>query len=499
MTKPLRDAWAAREPALTFAEFYDAALKTPELAVYVIRVEEDGEFSFEDANDFVSVVAGKALSEIRGRTVQEVLPVQIADCLMTHLRTAVETGDPIAYERRLELPTGNVSLKTSLIPIQRGSRGTKYVIGLTRDMTQEANLIEDAQHHAALLKTLGIALPSAVYVLDLENYSLNFIGGEATATQLEWRKGAEVPGPESGKKFFHPEDWPRAQAHWQELAALKDGEVCTISYRLLASEQEYTRHVHREIVLERDAAGKVKLVLGVSEDVSDHDKVEQEARDLSAQMLTLQIDERRRIAQELHDSTVQQLTAASLALDHARAIQSGKRGAASAPLAAINEAAQCVAEAQREIRVLSYLLHPPHIRSQGLAEALKTFAMGFGRRAGLRIELALASAAETIEDDAAVHLFRVCQEALTNVYRHADARVVKVKLEVDSVIRLTVKDDGVGINSSEDEILGLGLPGMRERMTRLGGTLKISSDPSGTVLLATIPLAHTTARVTPAT
>src|SRR5690606_24244319 len=126
---------------------------------------------------------------------------------------------------------------------------------------------------------------------------------------------------------------------------------------------------------------------------------------------------------------------------------------------------------------------------KGLAEALETFATGFGRRAGLRVSTEIAPDADRIQDDGAVHLFRVCQEALTNVYRHANARKAQVRLEVeDGAIELTVKDDGIGFDETvADRLLGVGLPGMRERMARLGGSVTISGNPAGTTLVARLP------------
>ena len=492
-----RKATVAQEPGLIFAEFYDAALATPELAVYVIRVGETGEFTFEDANGVVAKIAGRPVSEIRGQTPHEVMLPEVADCMTANLRTCVATGLPMSYQKTLDFPHGRASFKTSLMPVVRGSRGTKYVVGLTRDVTQEINQIENAEHHAALFQTLGVALPSAVYLLDTETKTLRFIGGEGSDTQRTWRAEAEDVRGEGAARFFHPDDWPRVQAHWAELAALRDGEVSTISYRLLAHHGEYRRHVHREVVFNRDADGTVKLVLGISEDMTEQDRIEQEARDLSARMLTLQIDERRRIAQELHDSTGQHLTAASLALTNARALRGARPNGkedGDAVRGAIDDAAHCLGEAQREIRVLSYLLHPPHLRSGALAEALRDYAVGFGRRSGLKMRIDIAPGAGAIDDDIAVHLFRVCQEALTNVYRHANAHKAHVVLEVGETIRLTVKDDGIGFDASTaDRVLSVGLPGMRERMARLGGTVHIHGDPSGTTLIASLPLVQPTA------
>jgi signal transduction histidine kinase len=476
--------------ALTFGEFYEAIFADPEVAAYVIRVGDAGDFTFEDANAVVERISGKPLAQIRGYPPAASMPADIAECLTNNLRRCVETSMPVSYRRACEVPGGKLSFQTSLTPIVRLSGSPRFIVGMTRDVTHETALVESAQHHAALLKTLGIAVTAAVYMLDLETRTLKFIGGEASASQLEWRKGAEEVGPKDSAKFFHPDDWPRVEQHWTELAALPDGEVATVSYRLLASDGEYRRHVNREVVFGRDSEGKVKLVLGVSEDVSEHDRMEQEVRDLSARILTLQIDERRRIAHELHDSTGQHLTAATLALGN---VQMMRRAAGAelpdALLAAIDDAAACIGEAHREIRVLSYLLHPPQLLSQGLAEALHTFANGFGRRARLKIAVDVAPGASAINDDTAVHLFRICQEALTNVYRHADARKAHVTLNVDqTAIQLVVRDDGIGFDdSATEEGLGVGLSGMRDRIARLGGKFEIGGDPGGTTLIATLP------------
>lgn len=491
-----RKVTATTETSLTFGEFYDAVTANPEHAAYVIRVGEDGGFSFEDANAVLQGIAGRPLSEIRGRRVEACLPPDIADCLNSNLCVCVETGRPISYRRTIDSPDGaRLSFKTNLIPVVRHSGPAKFVIGFTRDVTHETVLVENAQHHAAMLRMLGIALPSSIYLLDAHSRSISFVGGEISAERQAWRKQAEEAGEQAPERFLHPDDRSVARDHWNTIAHLRDGEVATVSYRILNMQGEYRRHVNREVVFSRDRNGRVKLVLGISEDVSEHDRIEQEVRDLSARMLTLQIDERRRIAEELHDSTGQHLTAAVLALCSARSMRAaalqGAEGADSL-MSVIEDAALSLAEAQREIRVLSYLLHPPLLRSKGLAEAIETFAKGFGRRAGLNVETDIAPAANRIEDDAAVHLFRVCQEALTNVYRHANARKAHVALEVEEdAIRLTVKDDGIGFDESvADQVLGVGLPGMRERMARLGGAVRISGDPAGTTLIARLPASY---------
>lgn len=491
-----RKAPATVDAPLTFGEFYEAVTANPELAAYVVRVGEDGGFFFEDANDVLEGIAGRPLAQIRGQRVEACLPPDVGQCLADKLRLCVESGRPITYHRTIEQPNGSwLSFKTSLSPVVRHSGPAKFVVGFTRDVTHETILIENAQHHAAMLRMLGIALPSSIYMLDMRSRTISFIGGDVNADRQAWRKQAEDAGQQAAERFLHPDDLALATDHWDDLATLADGEVATISYRILNLQGEYRRHSNREVVFSRDREGQVKLVLGISEDVSEHDRIEREVRDLSARMLTLQIDERRRIAEELHDSTGQHLTAAVLALCSARSMCAGALSGSEERdclLSVIEDAALSLGEAQREIRVLSYLLHPPLLRSHGLAEAIENFAVGFGKRAGLKVEVRIAPGACLIEDDVAVHLFRVCQEALTNVYRHANARKVQVLLEAgEGAIELTVKDDGIGFDEAVAErVLGVGLPGMRERMGRLGGAVVISGDPSGTTLIARLPASY---------
>ena len=479
-------------------EVFRTIFANPEFVAYVLHIDDNGIATFEDANEGVAGLAGRPLDEIIDRAPADCLPPQIADCLVSNLQKCLETGKGFTYDRTLDLPQGRLSWRTSLMPAARRLGRVRHVVGLTRDITDEANQIEKAERRTALLKGLGIALPSAVYLLDIRTGSIRFIGGHADEERQLWRRGAEDAGSLAVERFFHPDDHAKAKAHYKYLATLSDGEVCTIDFRVLAPDGSYRRHSNRQTVFTRSAEGEVELVLGVSDDVSEQDRVEQEVRDLSERMLTLQIEERRRIAQELHDSTGQHLTAASLALNR---IHSGHLAAASADarlgalMEPIEDARLSVDEARREIRVLSYLLHPPQIRSHGLAEAIAEFANGFARRSGLAIDVHVEPDADTIDDDVALQLFRVCQEALTNVYRHAHAKRVFVALNLDeAAIRLTVTDDGIGFNDvgpGRTMPLGVGLAGMRQRMERLGGEVQVSSGPDGTTLAASAPVQAT--------
>ena len=485
-----RQTAAGAVAALDLGLFRDAVFQS-EFAVYVIRFDEAGVGLFEDANDTIVGLAGRPLADIVGKRPIDCLPDRIGDCLQGKLATCFATGETLSYERTLDGPNGTLAFRTHLVPIAGPSGRIEHVVGMTRDVSFEANQVREAQQNATLLQRLGIALPSAIYLLNIQDSSIRFIGGDPDPERRAWRKKAEVAGSEAPKLFMHPDDHEKVKAHRQRLATLRDGDVETVEFRILRPDGEYHPFSNRETVYSRNAAGEVEFVLGVSEDVTDRDLAEKQVRDLSERLLTLQIDERRRIAEDLHDSTGQHLFAVGLALARARTSQTaGGDGHDNRALLfeALDDARHSLQVAQREVRMLSYLLHPPEIVSEGLGEAIRNFARGFARRSGHYVQVHVAPEADTIGYEVSLNLFRACQEALTNVYRHAEASMAVIELEVDeSHIRLEITDDGVGIDPTKE--LGVGISGMHERLKRLGGDVNLSSGPDGTTLIVTVPRA----------
>jgi|GEM_PF-5547452 len=479
---------------LALADFYQAMFAQSEFALYVFGHVQDDRFVFQDANDIVINLAERPLDEIRGKTPVECLPQEIGECLQSNLEQCLKTGEIVNYERTVDTPHGLMTWKSSLTPVFDRQGRITHIVGMTRDISQERNTLQWAQHRAEMLRALGLALPAAIYLFNVRQEAIHFIGGDPNEQRQKWRRGAEENAGRATEMYFHPEDHARARAHLRDLMALEDGVVSVVDFRILTAEGDYRRHLMRETVFNRDSTGQVEYVLGVSEDISEQDRAQQEIRDLSERMLTLQIDERRRIAQELHDSTGQHLTALSLALGRAYASSTTldtSNGARTLLLEALDDARHSLSEAHHEIRVLSYLLLPPQIRTQGLGEAVAEFARGFGKRAGIDVCVEIAPNLDRIGDDVELHLFRICQEALTNVYRHAHARRALVRLEVEAdMVRLTVRDDGIGFDDADadpHQPRGVGLTGMRERMHRLGGNVQISGSPEGTTLVAIVP------------
>jgi signal transduction histidine kinase len=212
-------------------------------------------------------------------------------------------------------------------------------------------------------------------------------------------------------------------------------------------------------------------------------------RRLSAQVMNLQDSERRRIARELHDSLGQYLAGLKLSINLLKHVPLNAR--------LWTEAEELLEQCIADVRTLSYLLHPPMMDEAGLASAAQWYVEGFGQRSGLKVSLETADDLERLPDVVELVLFRGLQEALTNVHRHSGASAVEVRILRDAEqVMLEVKDDGHGIARELLASLndggsgaGVGLASMRERVRELGGELRLQSDPLGSLLRITIPIA----------
>ncbi len=216
-------------------------------------------------------------------------------------------------------------------------------------------------------------------------------------------------------------------------------------------------------------------------------KAELAARNVSARLLRLQDDERRKIARELHDSLGQNLVAAKMV---AVSLARNPERDGHAELIDLLEASV------QETRTIAYLLHPPLLDTLGLASAARSLLDGFAQRAGLTIHADIPTNGDRLPSPIETVLFRVLQESLTNIHRHSKSSSAEVLLrqEREQVV-LVVKDHGKGIPPttlerfrSGDPHFGIGLVGMRERVREQGGNMEISSDERGTVITATIPV-----------
>jgi signal transduction histidine kinase len=292
--------------------------------------------------------------------------------------------------------------------------------------------------------------------------------------------------------FHRQEDGELLLKVCAEHSAVIPGE----SYTALATQDERLRSIahlqHKAQALETEVAERRRAEEKLRRNQAELESlVEQRTaalRQLSSRLLSLQDSERRRIARELHDSLGQYLVALKLNVDVLR--RSPGRDDLWSQSEELME--RCIAE----VRTLSYLLHPPTMDAVGIASAARWYVEGFSLRSGLKLSLDAPNDPVRLPDATELALFRVLQEALTNVHRHSGASGADILIQRSSgQVTLEVRDNGCGMNR---EVLdrfrdtgagtGVGLMSMHERARELGGKFELESSSTGTSVRITIPV-----------
>ena len=285
-------------------------------------------------------------------------------------------------------------------------------------------------------------------------------------------------------EHIHPDDRARVlelrrQLHAGELEHLS----VEYSFPHPTRGERWIHHVGR--VAQRDAGGRTLRSFGVLRDITEAKQAEAALRDLSRRLIRAHEDERALLARELHDDVTQRL--AVLAIDMGRAELTAADGAQADVMRSVRAELVRLSE---DIHSLAYQLHPSVLEELGLVEALRAECERRGRQGRLAVSMNLESVPAVAGEEAQLCLFRVAQEALTNVARHAGTARASVTLRrADGGLLLAVGDQGVGFDPTRPrEGRSLGLASMRERLHLVGGTLDVESSPGrGTTIVAWVP------------
>ncbi len=317
--------------------------------------------------------------------------------------------------------------------------------------------------------------------------------------------GAE-PGTAIGLgwlEYLHPDDKERSWAEW--MRCVQSGQTYESEYRIRGLDEQYRWFRARAVPL-RGPDGNILKWYGTCSDIHDSKMLEQSIRDsaielermvdlrtvelrrLSGRLMTMQDEERRRIAREIHDGLGQELAAAKMIVDGILT-----KDTSPAMKQASADASQLVDRAIQQVRTISHLLHPPLLDEVGLVSALRWYLEGLSERSGIVIGLEVEPADLTrLKPELETAIFRIIQEALTNMFRHSGARNGSISLvENNGNIKVTVRDDGKGIEDQVAQLrpdsVGVGIGGMRQRVSELGGSLRLSNGNPGTIVEAVIP------------
>lgn len=356
----------------------------------------------------------------------------------------------------------HIPLAVRGVPID--NEGEAATLVFLRDLTEE-------RHRQRWLESLANSVPAIVWVTknDGSNVYLND----------QWEAYCGEGAGKTPREFMHPDERDFTLARWGQAAA--NQQPFEMQLRLRRRDGEYRWHVARAVPV-RDAAGHIEYWFGVTIDIEDNVRA-------SLNLERVREAERARIARELHDDLAQSLVTAKLQLELAECADCPE-------VATVEKAKRQIARALESTRSLSTVLRPPILDQVGLAAALEWLCTDFEKRTNVvctpRLDRDALSAFGA--EESRIAIFRVVQEALSNIARHAKATevVVDVTREHDKV-RFSVNDNGVGFQADR-QATSLGLTGVRERARLIGAFLHIESAPgAGTSLRLEVPLSSGTA------
>jgi PAS domain S-box-containing protein len=393
---------------------------------------------------------------------------------------------PIDIEYRIVRDDGEVRWVASRgRPQQTTADEPARLMGLSVDIT-ERKRIQDAFRKSEARLAAGADLAGLGF------YEVDFTNGGVVFADDRFREitgySPDLAHDRGLIEFWlghvHPDDRQRVLDIRQELMS-GIREKISIEYRYVHPTHGERWLHHESRAVGRDADGGLRGTYGVLRDITEARLSEEALRELSEHLIRAHEEERALLARELHDDVTQRL--AVLAIDVGRTELAAGDGPHSEPMRALREGLIRLSE---DIHTMAYQLHPSVLEELGLEEALRTECERVGRRNGIAISLDLDPTPAAIGKDASFCLFRVAQEALNNVTRHAGARTATVTMRrMDAGLLLEVRDDGVGFDPERsDRRKSLGLASMRERVRLVRGTLEIESAPgSGTAIIVWVP------------
>ncbi|HEV2491552.1 MAG TPA: PAS domain S-box protein [Terriglobia bacterium] len=404
--------------------------------------------------------------------------------------TRVIAGGPAeSLEYAMDCPEGRRWFLGRMSAIRSELGARKSVCLLVREITDLKRTEVALRENHAFLEKLFESSPDAILTATTEG-TINRLN--AQAEKLFGYRRAELLG--KSIEVLVPERFrdrhPVHREHYRNQPRIRPMGVGIELYGRRKDGTEFPVDIMLgPIEMDRDP-----LVLTVVRDITDRKRAEESVREVSGRLLQLQDEERRRLARELHDSTAQTLSAITLNLSVVKRYAGFDKNARA--FKALAESLDLARDAGRELRTMSYLLHPPLLDEVGLAQALRWYEDGFVERTGIRVSLEMTENLARLPSDLETALFRIVQECLTNIHRHSGSPTAEIRLAQDTEwMTLEVRDRGEGLSAetlqqvnSAASTLGVGIRGMQERVRQLGGRIELTLANPGTLVRTVVPL-----------
>jgi two-component system, NarL family, sensor kinase len=471
---PLEAAW---RPLATLVKTFDE---------FLFELDADGKFLGVWSSS--PVLTNARRGEFLGRHAMEVLGEEMFRPFSTVFHRVIDTQQSDGIEFRIDSNDGERWFYARVLPVARRNGYPPSVSLLTHDITAQKKTEENLRKSEALLAQAEQLVNMGSWEIDPQlrtvlcsDHLYRIFGFNSDGREIEMQEL---------RRNVHPEDFIVGDRLLE--MAIAQGQPFEHDFRYTLPGSSGQRNLHARGFPLRDAEGRVVRVVGVTEDVTDQLKVEEGLRNVSERLITLRDEEQRRVARDLHETASQNMAALKMALARVGDTLPKRNKIGNTFLQSARDFAE---EVIQQIRTISFVLHPLLLDEAGLEPALRSFANGFAERSGIPVKVKIKRAFGPLSKEMDIALFRVVQEALTNIHRHSKSPIAKITLERgNGKVRVTVEDRGVGMPPASaatgwNPPMGIGIAGMRERVKQLGGILDIQSKPGrGTTISVELPL-----------
>jgi PAS domain S-box-containing protein len=478
---PARSIEDTQPRALAADGFHEFEAVVENLEEMIVVVDRN--YRYRMANRAYLKFRAAQREEVIGRHASEVVSPQIFNTVIKPKLDECFQNHIVKFEMTHNYShLGERNLSISYFPII-GSEGVEGVASILEDVTDLKRAQDSIRRERDCAQRYLNVLDVILLGLDLEGH-ITLVNRKGCATL--GREEHELLGQNWFDTCLPPETRQEVRTCFQNFLA---GDTASIECPVLTKSGE-ERIIGWRSSLVRDDQGRVTGTLSSGEDITERKKFESVFRHLSGRLLQAQDEERRKVARELHDGIGSYIGGLSLVLGQIRTFLDDTNPQ---HRRAIAECRELIQAAGSEIRSIAYLLHPPMIEVMGLQGALEWLVRGFSSRSGIGISLQLAPDLGRLKPETELALFRVTQEALSNVHRHSGSSTAALRLyrEAETVV-LEVVDQGCGMHPRSFESVPeftVGISGMRERVEDLGGTLTVESVAGeGCSVRAALPL-----------
>jgi len=449
------------------------------------RVDENGTYLEYHGPENLLYKGGET---IIGSTISSRLPKSVAEKVMSAIQEVLSDQKRITIEYELEIDNEPRIFEAAMLPFHK-----KEIISGVRDITDRRKTEKNLQKSEEQYRLLVENMEDIVFIINNDrrilfvNQSLIIFSSKQTS---------ELIG-ESVSSLFKEKGTPIISETLNQIFESSEGEKIDVELDFsrfslwfefsLIPQFNTSNSLESILCIGREITEKRLQEQGLMQSVENLRVQRQQLRDLSKEMLLIQEKERKHISMELHDAIGQAMTAISLTLESIRTSDSNEKTIKSR----IADCQNLVEETSEKIHHFSEELHPPGLEDLGLIPVIKSHSRKFTERTGLLINVEGDEKVETLSSDVKTILFRIYQEGINNIAKHANASLINITLnKQNGNFHCCIEDNGQGFdfNLISSTSSGLGLVGMTERIISIGGSLDIQSSPGGgTRLFVEIP------------